>query len=201
MERKKYALVAAAFLMNSLPDNLFRKVREVVLFGSIATDTAGPDSDIDIFIDVDMKIMEIAQVKRIVKKSIRDFTATKDALRFKLGGIDNPLSVRVGKLDEWKDLKDSIESSGIVLYGAYVPLGKSGGKYLIFYWERLGIPNRGALLNRLYGYRIGKRYPGLLEKIGGRRIGKSAVLVPAQHRNEIMLLMKKYNVDYKILQI
>ena len=201
MERKKYALAAAAFLLNSLPDNLFRKVRQVILFGSVATDAAGPDSDVDIFIDVDMKIAEIAQVKRIIKKSIHDFSVTVDALKFKLDGVDNPLSVRIGKLDEWHDLKESIESSGMVFYGAYAPARKLGKKYLIFYWEKLGIPNRGALLNKLYGYRAGKRYPGLLEKIGGRRIGKSAVLVPVRRKSEVILLMERYKVDYKVVEI
>lgn len=200
MERKKYALAAAAFLLNSLPDGLFRKVRQVILFGSVATGTAEQDSDVDIFIDADMKVAEIGQAKRIIRKSIHDFSATKDALRFKLEGIDNPLSVRVGKLDEWQDLKGSIESSGIVLYGAYVPAGKPG-KYLIIYWDRIETPDRGALLNKLYGYKIGKRYPGLLKKIGGRRIGKSAILIPVQHKDEIMRILEKYKVDYKIAEV
>jgi predicted nucleotidyltransferase len=201
MERKKYALAAASFLLNSLPDNLFRKVRQVILFGSVAADLAAPESDVDIFIDADMTVAETAQAKRVIRKAAQDFGISKEALKFKLQGIDNPLSVRIGKLDEWKDLKESIESSGIVLYGTYAPAGKLGKKYLIFYWEKLGIPNRGALLNKLYGYTAGKRYPGLLEKLGGRRIGKSAVLVPVQRRNEIMRLMEKYGVDYKVIEV
>jgi predicted nucleotidyltransferase len=201
MERRKYALAAVAFVLNSLPDSLFRKVRQVILFGSVATDTAGPESDVDLFIDADMTVVETARAKRILKKSAQDFSVTKDALRFKLEGIDNALSVRIGKLDEWHDLRESIEVSGMVLYGMYMPARKLGKKYLVFYWDKLSIPNRGALLNKLYGYKAKKRYPGLLEKLGGRKIGKSAILVPIQQKNEIMRLMEKYRVDYKILEI
>lgn len=204
MERKKYALAAASFLMRRLPDNLFGKLRQLVLFGSIATGTATAESDVDMFFDIDAKARETAEAKRALKKAVQDFYLTNDALKFKLEGIDNPVSLHIGKLDEWKELKESIESTGIVLYGTYIPSGKIPKRYAIFYWEGLRIPNRGAFLNKLYGYTIkaaNKRYPGLLERLGCKKIGKSAFLVPLHHKKEIMQLMEKYGVDYKIVEM
>src|SRR3989338_7391321 len=47
---KAYASYFASFLINNLDD--FSNLKSVILFGSVAREEAGKDSDIDIFIDV-----------------------------------------------------------------------------------------------------------------------------------------------------
>lgn len=202
MERKKYALAAAGYLLNKLPDPLFRKVKQVVLFGSVATGTATPESDADLFFDISMTAKESTEAKRILNKAAQNFYLTSDALKFKLEGISNPISAHAGKLDEWKELKESIESTGVILYGPYTSLKKVPKRYVIFYWKSLHMPNRGAFLNKLYGYTAAKkRYTGLIERISGKKIGKSAILILLRHKNEIMRLMEKYGVDYNIVEV
>jgi len=120
---------------------------------------------------------------------------------FKVNNIDNKINVIVGKLDEWRDLKKSIESTGIILYRRY-NLGSRGDmKYAIFFWNAIE-KNRGAFLNKLYGFNVkGKKYAGLIENFGGRKLGKSSIMVPVEHREEIIQLLKKYGVDAKIVGV
>ena len=120
---------------------------------------------------------------------------------FKNKGIYNKINVIIGKLEEWKDLKDSIESHGIVLYGPYIPEKIGGRKHVIVLWSKIG-ENRGAFLNKIYGVKIrDKIYKGLVELLGGRKLGKSSVMIPAENKKDFLDLMKKYKVDYKILEV
>ena len=115
--------------------------------------------------------------------------------------MDNKLNVILGKLKNWKELKDNIESHGIILFGSYMPKDVSGRKYVIISWNRIG-KNRGAFLNKIYGVKIkGKRYSGLLENSRGRKLGKSTIMIPVEHREEIFSLIKKYKVDAKVFEI
>ena len=108
----------------------------------------------------------------------------------------------MGKLDEWKDLRASIESTGLVLYGHYIPAGKiEGRKYLIISWDNIG-KNRGAYLNKMYGFKVkDKVYKGVIELTNGKKLGKSTIMIPVEYRDKIYYLLKKYNVDAKITEV
>ncbi|MCD6496233.1 MAG: nucleotidyltransferase domain-containing protein [Candidatus Aenigmarchaeota archaeon] len=202
MERKKYAIIAAAFIMNRLPSRQFKKLRNVILFGSVAMDTGSDESDIDLFFDLDATQRETASVKDVLEKAADEFCLSAEALKFKMAGIDNPVSVHAGRLEEWENLKPSIESTGILLYGKYVPEGRSQKRYAIFYWDRLKTPLRGAFLNKVYGYTAGGRhYSGFAERLGGMRIGKSAVMVPLRRKTEFVSLLEKYGIDYRTVEV
>ena len=115
--------------------------------------------------------------------------------------MDNKLNVILGKLKNWKELKDNIESHGIILFGSYMPKDVSGRKYVIISWNRIG-KNRGAFLNKIYGVKIkGKRYSGLLENSRGRKLGKSTIMIPVENRKEFFDLIKKYEADARIIEV
>lgn len=194
---KAYASYFVAYLLTELKD--ITNIKSITLFGSVAKDEASKNSDVDIFINVYKKSKKF---ERRIEKILFDFYKSRDALLFKTKNIDNKISVIVGKLDDWRDLKKSIESTGIVLYGKYIPIGKgSGKKQIIFLWDKIE-KNRGAFLNKLYGFKIKeKRYKGIVELLGGRKLGKSSIMIPIENKNEIIKLLKHYGVNARIVEV
>ena len=66
----------------------------------------------------------------------------------------------------------------------------------ILSWEKSG-KAKGALLNKIYGYKVrGKRYPGILEKMGGTKLGHGTIMVPAEHKDVFISVLEKYKVNY-----
>tara|TARA_Y100000310_G_C20673541_1_gene811576 strand:- start:1477 stop:2076 length:600 start_codon:yes stop_codon:yes gene_type:complete len=191
-----YSSYFVSFLLDELEES--SNIRRIILFGSAARGDASKDSDIDIFINVSKKTKNF---EKIAKKVVMDFYKSRQALLFKNKGIDNKINLIVGKLDEWKDLKRSIESTGIVLYGRYVPSGVRGKKYTLIFWNKIG-KNRGAFLNKIYGFKVGeKEYKGLIENFGGKKTGKSSIMIPIEYREEILKLIRKYKVNAKITEV
>ncbi len=193
---KAYASYFVSYLLFNLKktDNLSK----IILFGSVAKGQATKDSDVDIFIEVKRKLKVFEKQVRDIEKS---FYSSREALIFKSKGIENKINLIVGKLDDWKDLKDSIESIGIVLYGNYISSEIRGKKHILFFWNKVG-KNRGAFLNKLYGFKSKeKRYTGLIENLGGKKLGKSSFIVSIEHREEFVKLMKYYDVDVRMVEV
>ncbi len=193
---KSYASYFVSYLLFNLKkiDNIL----EIILFGSVAKDEAAKNSDVDLFIEVKKKLKNFEkEIKDIEKK----FYSSREFLIFKNKGIDNKINIIMGKLEEWKDLRESIESTGIILYGKHVSSEIKGKKHVLFFWNRIG-KNRGAFLNKLYGFTSkGKRYKGLIENLGGKKTGKSSFIISIEHREELVRLMKHYNVDVRMIEI
>lgn len=191
-----YASYFVSYLLNEIKD--FSRVNSIILFGSVARGNAGKDSDVDIFIDVNRANKKF---EGDVGKIVEGFYSSRECLLFKSKGIDNKINVIVGKINDWPDLKKSIESMGVVLYGAYQAEGVSGRKWTIISWDKIG-KNRGAFLNKVYGVKIGgRKYAGLLDEYGGEKIGKSSIMIPVEHGSEFVKLMKKYEVSAKVREV
>lgn len=193
---KSYASYFVSYLLSNLKD--IKNISRIILFGSVAKGEANKESDVDIFIEVNKNLKSFEKKVFSIEKS---FYSSREALVFKSKGINNKINLIVGKLNDWKDLKNSIESTGIVLYGNYVPSEIKGKKYILFFWERIE-KNRGAFLNKIYGFKSGdKRYEGLISKREGKKLGKSSFIVPIEYREEFVKLMKNYSVSVKMIEI
>jgi predicted nucleotidyltransferase len=193
---KAYASYFASYLLANLKN--IENVRSIILFGSVARGEATKGSDADIFIEV-KKASE--KFTKDAEKVLDGFYKSREALLFKAKGIENKISMKIGKLDEWRNLKQSIESTGIVLYGKYTSGRGEGKKYAVIFWSSIG-KNRGAFLNKIYGFKVkNKDYKGILEKFNGKKIGKSAIMMPVEHREEITKLLKHHDVDAKIMDV
>ena len=191
----RYAVLAAAYLVSSISESELKRVRRVLLFGSTARFAASEESDIDIFFDVSASKNFQLALRAKLNKATERFYLTNDALEFKSKGIDNELSIKVGKLEEWKELAQSISSHGIVLYGKYTAKPPGIKAYTILSWE--SPRNKGALLNKIYGYKANnKRYPGLLEKTKSIKLGRAVIMVPAQSKDVFIDVLEKYKVNY-----
>lgn len=193
---ESYASYFASYLLFNLKNK--ENVLSIILFGSAAKGELDKSSDVDIFIEVKKKSKTF---ENQLSKIINNFYNSREALIFKIKGVENKINVIAGKLKEWKDLKKSIESTGIILYGNYISSEIRGKKHVLFFWNHVG-KNRGAFLNKLYGFiSKGKQYKGLIENLGGKKTGKSSFIIPVEHREEFVKLMKYYDVDVKIIEI
>lgn len=194
---KQYASYFVSYLLFHLkqPENIL----SIILFGSVARGDFGKDSDIDIFVEVKNKTKKNEEeIERIVE----EFYISREGLLFKTRGIDNKINLIVGKFEDWRDLKESIEGTGIVLYGKYIPFKEINGKKMIlFSWDKIQ-KNRGAFLNKIYGFNSGNHnYKGMIELLGGKKIGKSSTMIPIEHREEIIKLFKHYGVNAKAIEV
>ncbi len=194
---KSYASYFVSYLLYELKAD--SNIKNIILFGSVATSKSTKESDVDIFVDVRK---DNVRFKEGIKRILDNFYKSREALIFKNKGIDNKISVIVGKLDDWKELKKSIESTGVVLYGPYLSSSNLvGKKYALISWNNIG-KNRGAFLNKLYGFSVSeKRYKGLIEELNGRKVGKSSLMIPVESKEEIFDLIKKYEVSAQVMEI
>jgi len=195
-ETLAYTSSFVSFLMRKLGERI-KDIDRIIVYGSVAKGDAVKTSDVDIFIDTKNDL------KKEVNNIVDEFYKSREALLFKAKGIENEINVKIGELKKWKELHRSIASTGITLWGRYETREKPIGSQhkIIFYWDKID-KNRGAFLNKIYGFKSGeKRYPGLLEKTGGMKIGKSSIMVPIEYREEIIRLLKKYGVHAKNIEI
>ena len=193
---KSYASYFVSYVLMNLKN--IENIEKIILFGSVAKNEADKKSDVDIFIELKK---ENKKIKNEIEKLLSDFYKSREALLFKIKGIDNKINLIIGKFNEWKELKKSIESTGVILYGRYVSSSISGKKYAIFFWNKIE-KNRGAFLNKIYGFKVkNKTYKGLLENLNGKKIGKSSIMIPIEYREDIIKLLKKYKVNAQIIEI
>ena len=193
---KAYASYFVSYLLKNL--RKIDNIKRIILFGSVARDQATKESDIDLFIDLKKQNKKL---EKEIEKTLEDFYKSREALIFKSKGVDNKINMIISKTEEWPNLKKNIESDSIVLYGNYISSEKNGKKFAIIFWSGIG-KNRGAFLNRVYGFKAkGKRYSGFLELHGGKKIGKSAIIIPIDTKNEMLNLIKHYKVNAKIIEV
>ena len=195
-----YAAYFSAYLLDNINKKTKKAIERIILFGSVAREEATAKSDVDIFIELKAKNKPI---EREIKNTLELFYQSREALLFKAKGIDNKINLKLGKLREWQDLYSSIASTGIILDGPYeakeLPMGVK--HQVLIFWENIP-KNRGAFLNKLYGFKSKeKRYLGLLSKFNGQKIGKSSILVPIQHKKELLEHLQKYKVKARMMEV
>jgi predicted nucleotidyltransferase len=195
--RKSYAISFVSFIMKN--PKLASKIARIMLYGSVAKSTSGKDSDVDVFIEPEKSTEKF---RKDIDLALKEFYRSKEAIIFKLAGIDNEIKPKIGRLDDWPDLKRSILSDGIVLWGRMEYGKPKGTKHMvIFHWDKVE-KNRGAFLNKLYGFSIGgKRYEGIISRCGGSKLGKSCIMLPISHREDMIEIMKKYRVSSKAVDV
>lgn len=189
-----YSMDFAAFLVRNLKDT-----QRIILHGSVARGDFNRDSDIDIFVDADEK-----HNKKI--QGLKDnFYKTESAKKGELKGIKNQFSIIVGNLDgkEWKDLKRAIINTGILLYGKYKSNVERVHVYSLFVFENIKPDKkRVAIFRKLFGFKMNKKkYPGLVERLHGVKLGKSAALIPIENAKEIKDYFYKKKINFKVYDL
>ncbi|MDP2926077.1 MAG: nucleotidyltransferase domain-containing protein [Nanoarchaeota archaeon] len=193
-----YAMDFASYLVSKTAD-----INRVILYGSVAREDSDEESDVDIFIDVN-KVIE-AKIQKKTEKILDDYYKTKKYKEWSLKGISSTISVIVGELnsEDWKGLKRSIINTGIVLYGKYKSEVEKTHQYTIFSFENIKPDKkRIAVFRKLFGFKIrNKEYPGMADKIGAIRLGKGALLVPAEQVNKLKRYFQEKKVTVRLYDL
>ena len=194
-----YALDFASFLMQNISNK--EKIRNIVLFGSVAREEADKESDIDIFIDI---VKENKETENEIQKILNKFeNSTKFKNYWKLLNIKNEIKLMIGELDKWTDLKPSIIANGVSLYGKFKLEIKDGKHKVFFIWENVKPNSKRVLFNKqLFGYKQNQKfYKGLLQKYKAEKLGKGCIIVDLEYSNIFHRLFKKYKITVKIKSI
>lgn len=176
------------------------RIERVILFGSVARGEADSDSDIDLFVET----VNNLDIEKDVEKIKDEFFSSMGFRNYwELREIKNDIKVIFGKLDKWRDIKNSVISNGVLLYGKYESMPRNAVHKTIFSWEKIKPESKRVLLfKRLFGYKAEKKeYEGLLSKYGGERLSKGSILVPNKCSNVFMKLFKEMKVTVKIRKI
>lgn len=193
-----YAEDFVSFFIKQISD--LKNVKNIILFGSVARGEATEKSDVDLFIELFASDKKVTREIEGIKK---DFF---ESMRFKqywaLQNINNELNIMVGTFEEWRELKNSVISNGILLYGKFnaLPDGKNA---LIVSWRDVKPNAKRVYFNKkIFGYtHHQKHYPGILQRYSGQKLGKGAILIPTEAQKEIQDLLKKFKISTKILKV
>lgn len=192
-----YAADFVSFILSR--QKTYKRINEVILFGSVARGETGENSDVDIFVNTP----EEKTVEPEIETAKKEFyESVKFKKYWKLLGIENDIRCVVGKLEKWTDLKSSILLDGIVLYGKYKESAEKTKMFAIFDWRAIKPETKRALFNkRMFGYKQkGKFYEGLLKKTDGQKLDNS-VLVPIENSKDMLKLFRDMNISVKIRNV
>ncbi len=177
------------------------KIERIILFGSVVRERADKDSDIDVFFETKFNIE--SDIKKITE---RFYNSVKYKAYWKPLGIANTIHAICGKGEDYPELRRTFISNGIILFGPYQ--GEIKGKaYALFSVEFKGeFKDKVRVWRRLYGStqkRGKKRYStqGSIEAASGKRIGKGVFIVELSKSNEIIAILKKLKVKFRIYEI
>ena len=202
MERNEllsYALSFAAFLMRD--KNVSEKISKIILFGSVARGDFDKESDIDIFVETKLQ-------EKIIQKQLDLFNESKIKENYRLSGVQNEIVLKVGVLDKWKGLKESIAEDGISLYGKYEEKPKALRHFTLFKIsvERRKFSLKIKVWRRIYGHKqkVGKKIyssKGLLQELDCTRLSKGIFLAPFHNRQKVIDFLDKNRASYEMLDV
>ena len=194
-----YSMDYASFLLNNLPKKQADYINDITLFGSVARGDFDESSDIDIFINATDKKPE----KEINHLTDEFFKSVKYKEYWKLKGIDRKIRPIIGKINDWKDLKESIALNGITIYGKHRQLPETTRSYMLFQWSAIKNQSTRVLLNKqLFGYnQYNKKYIGKIEQSGGEKLGTNCAIVPIEHYTMTLNIFRNLKIPVKMRQI
>jgi predicted nucleotidyltransferase len=169
------------------------EVRSAILYGSVALSTAGLESDLDLLV--------------VAPRDVHDEVA-QDLFRIgaKYDVTVSPYLVERAELDTLDpQFLESVTRDGVALKGR--PLDPSVRQLRVepyqlvtLQLERLPHGEKVALSRDLYGYESTRKYrhktyrsrkEGLIERVGGRKLGRGTFLIPTRAWPELEALLRK----------
>lgn len=192
-----YALNFASFLLDS---KISTDINRIILFGSVARGDFNKESDIDIFIDTEKNIEEES------KKILSLFKQSEIQKKWELKGLKNEISIKIGKLKEWK-LRRNVISDGMLIYGKLKEMPEDIEYYLMFSLSFINFKKsqKVKLWRKLYGYkqRIGEKIytsGGLIEGFNGKRV-EGGIVIPIKNKKAITEFLNNERIKYKVYDI
>ncbi len=200
MEEKQNKLIAYALDFVSFLIEKKIRLNKAILFGSVAAGEFDDESDVDIFLETEDKETDII-------KLLTEFEKTKGE-NWKLKGISNQIAIKMGKKENWPQLRRSIQSHALTLYGLFKEIPEKAQNYLLFFlnFNTLQRMQKVTVWRRLYGYKqkVGDKVyitKGLIEQCSGKKLGKDLFLVPMEKRKIILDFLNKNKMKYAVYEI
>lgn len=186
--------------LSSLLDHeeILASVRRIILFGSAVRGDFHAHSDIDLFIDT----ISAHKIEKTVQKEQALFEK-RIGKTWELRGITLPLKVQIGDLEHprWEALSEQIAQYGKIVYGPYEQAPKDLQHYTLMTYDLSALSQKRKMgfIRTTYGYKSKKgkveyTKKGLLEELGGRRIGTNSLLVPRDKVRKIRLIFNTYRL-------
>ncbi|MBS3130792.1 nucleotidyltransferase domain-containing protein [Candidatus Woesearchaeota archaeon] len=201
MKRNELVSLGMSFASFLVGGNEGSKIDALILFGSVARGDFDSESDIDIFVDSSLD-------ENTLEKQLGLFNRSRLRELHSLKGIKNEISIKAGRLDRWKGLRESIAEDGIVLYGKYEEAPKGLARYVLFNISVAKKSESGKVRvwRALYGYRqkVGQKTyytKGLLDELGCERVAKGAFISKFRHRQKIIDFLDSRKVSYTMRDI
>jgi len=199
MKRNKliaYAMDFASFLLENDIEP-----RKIILFGSVVSGEFRKESDVDIFIDTDNpKEDKINSILRIFDSTYGE--------RWKLKGISNSISLKMGDIEKWPELRRSLQSYGIMLYARYNELPQNIKSYLLFRLEygKISRTKKVNLWRKLYGYKQKiekKEYikKGLVQDLEGKKLENGIVIMPSENTKKFREFLNKNKINFSVNEV
>ena len=195
------------FLSLVFENEIRERIKEIMLFGSVAKLSSDKKSDIDLFFNVKDKKEEKGIEEKL--KSILKSFEVKAEKTWGLKKIKLPINFIVGSLEDetWKNLRDEIISSGILLYGQYKEMPENLSHNYLFYYSlnNLSRKNKMKFIRKMFGYslkrnKIKYEQKGFLKEIAGLKLGSNTILIPFNEVVKIKKLFKDFDIHYKIIE-
>ena len=182
------------FLLKKLSADELAYISSIHLFGSVARGDMRPETDIDIFINCNDNTEFL---RKRIDEIRENFYESKIFEEWRLMGVESPINIIVGKLEEW-DMKNEV-MKGIMMYGKGI--GRNNiHEYVIVKWKVPRDVRKRVTLNRkLFGYwGKRKRYSGIVDK--NNRIS-NAILIPTYRLDDVLELLKNLNIEYNTMRV
>jgi hypothetical protein len=171
-------------------------VMGIILFGSVARGEADEGSDMDLLVlfeDEDRMRRGEWEVTRRMPPEV--FAQSIVACPSSLGRM-NPVFLQ------------SVLEEGIILYAEYplvlkLRLASATPHLTVSYsLEGLSQGEKQKIDYGLFGRTVGERkYGGIVEKHGGKRLGRGCLLIPMENSEPILSLLNSYNLKYELTEV
>ncbi len=200
MKEKQNKLIAYALDFVSFLVERKIQLNKAILFGSTVTGEFDDESDIDIFLETEDK-------EENITKLLNEFEKINGE-KWRLKGISNQITIKMGKKENWPQLRRSIQSHALTLYSTFKEIPEKAQNYLLFLlnFSSLKRIQKVAIWRKLYGYTQkvkNKRYitKGVVESLDGKKLERSAIAIPSNKAKEFKDFLNKNKIHYKIIEI
>jgi len=193
-----YTYSALSFIIPKIGEGF---VKSIILFGSVVRGESTKESDIDLFIEI-YDEANTNSVENNIDSGLKQFYKSSTYDEWKLRGVNNEIKCLIGSLKKQSDLKRSIISNGLMLYGKYSEPIK-GLNYVLFSFKTISEKNkRYKVFRRLFGRREKeKTTKGLVKELGGEQISNRVFIIPIEQAPIILKLLRKEKVNYSMREI
>ncbi|MEK6935809.1 MAG: nucleotidyltransferase domain-containing protein [Nanoarchaeota archaeon] len=190
--------------------DLKREIKNIILYGSVASQEYDKESDIDLFIEIWDKNKK-NDVEKKVKEQLNKFEDISVRVWYPRG-INNSFSIIIDSLDSpnWKNLKQDIISNGILLYGKFKenPEKTQHKALFTFALNKISQQKKMMFIRELYGYEQKKpdkkttyKKQGMLEKQGGIKLSQNAIMIPIEKTKEFREFFSKLKITPEIREV